>query len=62
MQDLEVVNIPPRMKVYETPDNTGYLYITQAMKVLQVNSDGKQGTEFIIEIPQRKAKRRKARS
>lgn len=25
------------MKVYETPDNTGYLYITQAMKVLQVN-------------------------
>ena len=39
VQDLEVVNIPPRMKVYETPDNTGYLYITQAMKVLQVNRD-----------------------
>ncbi len=36
-QDLEVVNIPPRMKVFETPDNSGYLYITQAMKVLQVN-------------------------
>lgn len=46
VQDLEVVNIPPRMKVYETPDNTGYLYITQAMKVLQVNSDGTLGIQL----------------
>ena len=46
VQDLEVVNIPPRMKVYETPDNTGYLYITQAMKVLQVNSDGTLGIKL----------------
>ena len=46
VQDLEVVNIPPRMKVYETPDNTGYLYITQALKVLQVNSDGTLGIQL----------------
>lgn len=46
VQDLEVVNIPPRMKGYETPDNTGYLYITQAMKVLQVNSDGTLGIQL----------------
>ena len=46
VQDLEVVNIPPRMKVYETPDNTGYLYNTQAMKVLQVNSDGTLGIQL----------------
>ena len=46
VQDLEVVNIPPQMKVDETPDNTGYLYITQAMKVLQVNSDGTLGIQL----------------
>ena len=34
-QNLEVVNIPPYMKVFETPDNSGYLYITQALKVLR---------------------------
>ena len=36
VQNLEVVNIPPRMKVYETPDHSAYLYITQALKVLRV--------------------------
>ncbi len=40
VQNLEVVNIPPLMKVYETPDDSGYLYITQALKVLKVNKDG----------------------
>lgn len=39
-QNLEVVNIPPRMKVYKAPDGSGYLYITQALKVLRVNADG----------------------
>ena len=40
VQNLEVVNIPPLMKVYETPDDSGYLYITQALKILKVNKDG----------------------
>ena len=45
-QNLEVVNIPPYMKVFETPDNSGYLYITQALKVLQVDKDGKLGVQL----------------
>ena len=39
-QNLEVVNIPPLMKVFQTPDNNGHLYITQSLKVLYVNPDG----------------------
>lgn len=39
-QNLEVVNIPPVMKAYKAPDDSGYLYITQALKVLKVNNDG----------------------
>ena len=31
-QNLEVVNIPPVMKVYETPDDSGYLYINQQLQ------------------------------
>lgn len=46
VQNLEVVNIPPRMKVYETPDGSGYLYITQALKVLQVGKDGTLGSQL----------------
>ena len=42
-QNLDVVNIPPRMKVFETPDGDGYLYITQALKILHVNADGTLG-------------------
>ena len=38
----------------------GLCYVAAVVKAhhghIQVNSDGKQGTEFIIEIPQRKAK------
>lgn len=45
-QNLEVVNIPPRMKVYETPDGSGYLYVTQALKVVQVNKDGTMGNQL----------------
>ena len=45
-QNLEVVNIPPRMKVYETPDGSGYLYVTQALKVVRVNKDGTMGNQL----------------
>jgi len=46
VQNLEVVNIPPRMKVYETPDHSAYLYITQALKVLRVEKDGTLGSQL----------------
>lgn len=46
VQNLEVVNIPPRMKVYESPDGSGYLYITQSLKVVQVNPDGTMGNQL----------------
>ncbi|MDD2958151.1 MAG: ABC transporter permease [Lachnospiraceae bacterium] len=45
-QNLQVVNIPPRMKVFQTPDKDGYLYITQGMQVLQVNTDGTLGSQL----------------
>lgn len=46
VQDLEVVNIPPVMKVFDTPDRSGYLYITQNLKVLYVNPDGTLGDQL----------------
>lgn len=46
VQNLEVVNIPPRMRVYETPDHSAYLYITQALKVLRVEKDGTLGSQL----------------
>ena len=45
-QNLEVVNIPPRMTVYEAPDHSGYMYITQALKVVWVNQDGTLGNQL----------------
>ena len=45
-QNLDVVNVPPRMKVYVTKDNSGYLYITQSLKVLWVNKDGTLGQQL----------------
>lgn len=45
-QNLEVVNIPPLMKVFKTPDNNGHLYITQSLKVLYVNPDGTLGGQL----------------
>ena len=45
-QNLEVVNIPPLMKVFKTPDNNGHLYITQSLKVLYVNPDGTLGEQL----------------
>lgn len=41
VQNLEVVNTPPLMKVYEAPGDAGYLYITQSLKLLSVDEDGK---------------------
>ena len=37
-QNLEVVNIPPLMKVFQTPDNNGHLYITQSLNCLLYTS------------------------
>ena len=45
-QDLDVVNIPPRMTVYETKDISGYLYITASLKILWVNKDGTLGKQL----------------
>lgn len=45
-QNLEVVNVPPRMKVFRAPDNNGYIYITQGLKLLQVNEDGTLGVQL----------------
>ena len=45
-QDLDLVNIPPRMTVYVTKDNSGYLYITQSWKVVWVNPDGTLGRQL----------------
>jgi len=45
-QNLEVVNIPPRMKVFARPDGEGYLYITQSLKVVEVNEDGTLGIQL----------------
>ena len=45
-QDLDVVNIPPRMTVYGTKDKSGYLYITASLKILWVNKDGTLGKQL----------------
>lgn len=45
-QNLEVVNVPPRMKVFEAPDGDGYFYITQSLKLLKVNEDGTLGVQL----------------
>ena len=45
-QDLDLVNIPPRMTVYVTKDKSGYLYITQSLKVVWVNPDGTLGRQL----------------
>ena len=45
-QNLEVVNIPPVMKVFEKPDGSGYMYINQQLQVLQVEKDGTLGVQL----------------
>lgn len=45
-QNLEVVNVPPLLRVYETPDQSGYLYVNQSLQVLQVSKDGELGVQL----------------
>ena len=44
-QNLEVVNVPPVMKVYQAPDGS-YMYITTALKVISVSQDGQLGGQL----------------
>ena len=45
-QNLEVVNVPPLLRVCETPDQSGYLYVNQSLQVLQVSKDGELGVQL----------------
>lgn len=45
-QDLNAANIAPRIKVFETPDGNGWLYITQSMKLLRVSEEGDFGEQL----------------
>ena len=45
-QDLNAANIAPRIKVFETPDRNGWLYITQSMKLLRVSAEGDFGEQL----------------
>ena len=45
-QNLEVVNVPPVLRVYETPDGSGYLYVNQSLQVLQVSRKGELGVQL----------------
>ncbi len=45
-QNLEVVNVPPVLRVYETPDQSGYLYVNQSLQVLQVSLKGELGVQL----------------
>ena len=41
-QNLNMVNVPPLMKIYDMPDGS-QVYITQSLKLLSVNADGTLG-------------------
>lgn len=45
VQNLEMVNIPPVMKVYVGPSGE-YLYITQSLRLITVSEDGKVGSQL----------------
>lgn len=45
-QDLNAANIAPRIRVFETPDGNGWLYITQSMKLLRVSAEGEFGEQL----------------
>lgn len=45
-QNLALVNVSPVMQVFETPDQSAYLYITQNLKLLSVNKDGTLGEQL----------------
>ncbi len=45
VQNLDMVNIPPLMKVYVGPSGE-YLYITQSLRIISVGADGKVGSQL----------------
>lgn len=45
-QNLDLVNIPPYMKVFVAEDDACYFYITQSLKIVTVNKDGTLGTQL----------------
>ena len=45
-QNLDLVNIPPYMKVFVAEDDSCYFYITQSLKIVTVNKDGTLGTQL----------------
>lgn len=45
-QNLDLVNIPPYLSVFEAEDGSCYFYITQSLKVVTVNKDGTLGRQL----------------
>lgn len=45
-QNLDVVNVAPVMTVYKSPSGSGYLYITQNLKLLRVDENGNLGEQL----------------
>ncbi len=45
-QNLDLVNIPPYLSVFEAEDGSCYFYITQSLKVVVVNKDGTLGRQL----------------
>lgn len=41
VQNLDMANIPPLMRVYQSPGSGSYLYVTASLKVVAVSEDGK---------------------
>lgn len=46
VQNLDVVNIPPKMTAFIAPDNTNYLYVTQNLKIIVVYPNGTLGKQI----------------
>lgn len=45
-QNLDVVNIPPSLPVFHSPDDEAYIYVTQNLKLLRVQHDGTLGRQL----------------
>ncbi|OON90998.1 MAG: peptide ABC transporter permease [Candidatus Epulonipiscium fishelsonii] len=45
-QNLAMSNIPPILKVFVSPDQKSYLYITQSLKIININLDGTLNTQL----------------
>ena len=41
VQNLDMANIPPLMRVYQSPGSDSYLYVTASLKVIAVSEGGK---------------------